>query len=230
MTGISIIVPVGPQPAYLQYLGECLQSIREQMKEEDEIVIVDDMAHLSSKREWFDRWKPMSEQYICNPWLLGPAASWNIGVARAKNEWCLLMGSDDKLLEGCLAACREVVSHKPDPLGFYNFTCISEADGQFDWFNNAAMVSKALWRYTGGFPLAAAVGAPDALLVSIMLRHCPDHLHQLKQGTPLYWVRNHPDQDTPRMAGLYNWEVIQIRDKETHRWKPNPDWTQNEVI
>lgn len=223
MTGISIIVPVGPQKAYLQYLDECLTSIREQMEEEDEIVIIDDMADLDNT-DWFYKWKPTTEQYIKNPWLLGCAAGWNIGVARSKNEWNLLMGSDDKLLPGCLEACRKQISHKPDPLGFYNLTIQLENGETHNVFNNAALVSKALWRYTGGFPLSAAVGAPDALLISIMMVHMPQHLHQLDEGKPLYWVRTHPEQETGRQQGLFSWECVQIRDKETARFTPKPEW------
>lgn len=225
--GISVVVPVGPQPAYKKYLPECLESIRSQMTPKDEIVIVDDMAHLQEDTDWFNRWKPTTEQYICNPWLLGCAASWNIGIARAKNAFCLLMGSDDKLLPGCLDACRKVISHKPDPLGFYNLTIELSSGETTKVFNNAAMVSKFLWKYTGGFPLSAAVGAPDALLISMMLVHMPEHLHQLEDGKQLYWCRQHDNQDTQRMAGFFHSEVISIRDKETGRFKPNPDWTKD---
>lgn len=224
MSGISIIVPVGPNPAYLLYLDECLESIRGQMGPEDEIVIVDDMANLMDNTKWRGHWQPTSEQYIANPWLLGCADSWNIGVARATNEWCILMGSDDTLKPDCLSSCRELLAGEHDPFGYYNFTLEMQNGEKNDSFNNAALVSKALWKATGGFPPSAGVGAPDALLISIMLVHLPHRLHQLRQGHPLYWCRQHPDQDTIRQ-GVFYWEAIAIRNFETARWTP-PEWTR----
>lgn len=227
MTGISIVVPVGPNPAYKEYLSECLDSIRSQMTLEDELVVVDDMAHVNYLI--FPKgtaWIPDNYKYVINHWLLGCAASWNIGVGVASNEFCILMGSDDKLLPGCLEACRKRISHKPDPLGFYNLTIRLSSGETTSVFNNAAMVSKALWRYTGGFPLSASVGAPDALLISMMLVHMKEHLHQLEEGKPLYWCRQHPNQETQRSAAFFHPEVISIRNKETARFMPNPEWAK----
>lgn len=225
---ISVVIPVGPNPAYLQYLPECLESIVDE-NPGGEIVIVDDMANLPynlrkdylTPTNYYGRW-----QQIKNDWLLGCAASWNIGVARASHEWVLLMGSDDYLLPGCIKACLETISDpNHDPLGYYNLTCI-DSDGEVhNLHNNAAIVSKSLWRFTGGFG-PSAFAAPDAWLISILLGNAPQHLHQIKEGTPLYFVRKHPAQDTPRMAGLFWEEVISIRNKETARFSPNPEWTK----
>lgn len=219
-SGISIVVPVGPNPVYLDYLNDCLHSIHEQADPYlDEIVIVDDMANLHGV--------PYGEcTLISNKWLLGCAASWNIGVAVARNEWCLLMGSDDKLLPDCLQVCRAMIERSDcDPNGYYGLTC-QWSDGNItDWLNNAALVSKSLWKLTGGFPLTASVGAPDALLISIMIRNLPQHLHQLNKGEPLYWVRIHDQQDTG-LHGKFWPEIISIRDKETADWK-QPEWTSH---
>lgn len=239
--GISIVVPVGPNPAYLEYLPECLESIADQMHHpSDQIILIDDMAHLKKQpaktrmeynfhgvREWArytSNNTSFNVEYIENPWLLGCAASWNIGVVKAANEWCILMGSDDKLMSGCLDACREVISNQPDPFGYYNLTIQLDNGEKHDVFNNAAMVSKSLWRATGGFPISAAVGAPDALLISMMMVHMPHHLLQLRQGVPLYWVRQHEHQDTRKQGGFFWSEVISIRDKETQRFTM-PEWT-----
>lgn len=220
--GISIVVPVGPNPKYLEYLDECIASIREQMKSEDQIVIIDDMSNLDEKYD-----NDTDQIVYHNAWNLGCSASWNLGVAFSDNESCILMGSDDRLLPGCLDACRETIASPDyDPLGYYNLTCITSDDEMIDLHNNAAMVSRSLWKLVGGFPITGALGAPDALLISIMLVHLPQHLRQIKQGTPFYYVRKHPDQDTLRFAAPFNWEVIQVRNKETERWQ-KPTWTEH---
>lgn len=218
---ISIIVPVGFHPDYKKYLGECLDSIETQMKDGDEILIIDDMAHLAHSEEWRARIEQHS--YWPSPWLIGCADAWNIGVSIAKNNLCLLMGSDDKLLPGCLDALREAYVSTGYLDAYYNLTIIDDKGDVHTVFNNAAAVTKGLWNLTGGFP-PSAFAAPDALLISIMMVHLPHLLLQVKEKTPLYWVRTHEAQDTQRMAGAFNWETIQIRNVETARWK-KPEWT-----
>lgn len=213
---ITVVLPVGPQRAYRNYLGECLQSIREQTVQPQEIIIIDDMADLKKDE--------IGEcSYIRNQWLLGCADSWNIGVANAITNPVFLMGSDDKLLPTCLEECLEEYYRQQKADAWYNVT-IQLQNGDTSWlFNNAAMVTKGLWNMTGGFPPSAFAG-PDALLLSIMMVHMPERMLQVKQGTPLYWCRQHPDQDTLRNAARFNQPTIDIRNIETRDWKP-PFWT-----
>jgi len=223
MANISIIVPVGPNPKYRDYLPECLQSIVEQMEAGDEILIVDDWADLPA--ETFAA-VPVPEgaflNYVRTEWRMGCADAWNMGVGLALNENCILMGSDDKLLLNCLSSCRSAIDAADyDPLGYYNLTCMIATGETVAAFNNAAMVSKKLWYHLGGFPPSAGLGAPDALIVSIMMIHMPEHLRQLREGQLLYWCRVHDAQDTLQQGAFFNWEVINVRDKETARWKPS---------
>jgi hypothetical protein len=222
MSGITAVVPVGPDPRYKDFLEECLHSIVEQMQAGDEILVVDDRANLEPE---FFAPIPLPDgavlNYVKTEWLSGCAAAWNIGVGLARNENCILMGSDDKLMEGCLAVCHQKLSDTDyDALGYYNLTCLTSEGETVAAFNNAAMISKKLWYYLGGFPPTAGVGAPDALVISIMMVHLPQHLIQLGEGRPLYWVRVGEHQDTRKQAAPFNWEVIRIRDIETARWKP----------
>lgn len=228
MSGITVVVPVGPDPVYKLYLMECIQSVVEQMGNDDELLLVDDQANLSA-----EMLAPVPVpaggylNYVKTDWLVGCAAAWNIGVGLARNENCILMGSDDKLLPACLDRCRnQITSPDYDPKGYYNLTCTLSTGEQIALFNNAAMVSKTLWYHLGGFPISASVGGPDALVVSIMMVHMPEHLHQLAEGTPLYWCRVHAGQDTLKQAAAFNWEVIRIRDIETARWQ-HPAWTDS---
>ena len=213
MEDITVVIPVGPQKIYANYLPECIESIKRQSLKPFEIILVDDMHGLSP-----DQYPDCT--LIQNKWLCGCGLSWNFGVAAARTNCVFLMGSDDIMLDGCLEEC---VKAYRDPEGFYNVTCETSAGEKIDLPNNAAMVTKALWKKTGGFPITSTLGAPDALLISIMLKHMSEHIHQVKQGTPLYHVRVHPEQDTGRYAAFFNWEVIQVRNKETERWQP-PQW------
>lgn len=222
MSGITVVIPVGPDPVYKEFLPECLDSIIGQMLEEDEILIVDDRANFSPE---FFAPIPVPEgaylNYVKNDWCLGAAASWNIGIELARNENCIMMGSDDKLLEGCLDACRlKINAADYDPLGYYNLVCLTSEGELVGAFNNAAMVSKHLWHYLGGFPPSAGVGGPDAMIISIMMVHMATHLLQVNPDKILYWVRVGSHQDTLKQGAFFSWEMVQIRDKETSRWKP----------
>lgn len=223
---ISVIVPVGPNPKYREYLPGCLQSIVEQMETGDELLIVDDRADLEAE---FFAPIPIPEgahlYYAKNDWWLGCAASWNIGVGLASNENCILMGSDDKLLPKCLEACREVIQQPNyDPYGYYNLGCwVGEQNELVTAFNNAAMVSKKLWTRIKGFPVESGIGAPDALVISCLMAHASQHLHQIRDGAPLVWVRTGDHQDTRRTGGYFG-EIISIRHRVTESFK----WVENE--
>lgn len=225
--GISIIVPVGPNPKYFEFLPECLDSIIEQMSGEDEVVLVDDMARAMNGIAQYHGIGPYSrfllEKRITiyeNKWRMGCADCWNLGIAIARNNFCLMMGSDDKLMPGCLDAIREVIgSPDVDTHGWYNLACIDSNGEEYNWYNNAACVSKLLWKATGGFPEEAGLGAPDALMVSCLMVHGPQHLHKIKEDTPLYWVRVWGEgQETPR-TGKYWEEIISVRNKVTENFK-----------
>lgn len=225
--GISVVIPVGPQPEYKKYLGECLDSITEQLREDDEIWLIDDMAGLSLDRLLLYSDEPINI-FHC-PWLVGCATGWNFGVSLAKNDLCLLMGSDDRLYPDCLDELRDAYAAHDYLNAWYNLTIeITEGPdvGVHTVFNNAAAATKNLWRWLGGFPPSAGTGAPDALVISILLRHAPEKLIQVKEGVPLYWARYHLAQDTRRQAGAFNQQVIDIRDIETRRFSPNPDWAK----
>lgn len=213
---ISVVLPIGPQHEYLHWLGECLDSIRTQTYFPYEIIVISDGADLSKQ-------DLRGCTVFHNPWPIGCGLSWNFGVALSKTNCVFLMGSDDKLLPECLEACAEAYMLTGDTCGFYNVTCITSQGEVISLFNNAAMVTKELWALTGGFPITSTVGAPDALLISILLKHRPHHLHQVREGIPLYWVRIHDSQDTLRYAAHFSEEVISVRNKETARWRV-PAW------
>lgn len=218
MPNITVVVPVGPQPAYRNYLEECLSSLFKQTRLPTEVLVIDDMADLSQT-------DVPGCKLFKNDWLLGCADSWNRGVALSQTDCVFLMGSDDTLMPECLEACWEAYQAYNGLAAWYNVTCALQDGSVQDLPNNAAMITKNLWRLTGGFP-PSAFAAPDALLISIMLAHMPDRILQVRKGIPLYWCRQHPGQDTLRNAGRFNGPTIDIRGIETATWQP-PDWTMN---
>jgi len=239
MTDISVVVPVGPNPVYLRWLPECIESIIQQTHKPLEIIIVDDQARIDiekfipyplyldiEKGELItkllrnDSGEPNPDIiYYRTAWNVGVADAFNFGVALSSAELVFMLGSDDKMMPTCL---EEVVKEyeKQKVEGWYNVTIVTSSGEVMTLPNNTAAVHRKLCEWTGGFPPSAGVGAPDALLLSILLRHAPHKILQVKEGTPLCWLREHEHQDTRRNAGFFHGEVISIRDKETTRFKP----------
>ena len=187
---ITIAIPVGPHPSNVRWLGECLASIAEQTMTPDEILIIDDGANLDPATYPAVRiWR--------TPWRSGVAHAFNYGVALAKNDLVLMLGSDDRLMPYAIQACQWVWDHYHDPLGYYYFIIEYESGRFQDIPCNGAMVHKALWNHTGGFPVESAMGAPDTWLISLLYASHgrAGNLYQVSPA-PLYWYRDHPDTDT----------------------------------
>lgn len=252
MTDISVVIPVGPDPIYLDYLPECLDSIYAQTYLPLDIVLVDDGANLDeadqegiphyvrlfSGRFVWDRYVNYSGvvryhsgkhydksfpdvTYLKNLWNVGVADSFNFGVALAQANLVFMLGSDDKMMPTCL---EEVVkaydTHQVE--GWYNVTHITEGGAVGAVPNNTAAVTKELWNWLGGFPPSAGVAACDALLLSILMVHAPEKIIQVKEGTPLCWLREGAYQDTRKnMAYFAQSRAVEIiRDLEAKRWTP----------
>lgn len=219
MTEISVAIPVGPNPVYLGWLPECIESAVNQTHKPTEIIIVNDGADVTALEDIITQHSFFPIKCYKTLWNVGVADAFNFGIALADSELVFMLGSDDKMLPTCL---EEVVKEyeKQKIEGWYNVTIITSSGEVMTLPNNTAAVHKNLWKWTGGFPPSAGVGAPDALLLSILLRHAPHKILQVKEGTPLCWLREHEHQDTRRNAGFFHGEVISIRDKETTRFKP----------
>lgn len=187
---ITIAIPVGPHPANVRWLGECLSSIAEQSAPPDEVLLIDDGAHL----------EPIPGVTIWRtPWRSGVAHAFNYGVALAKNDLVLMLGSDDQLMPDAIAACWSTWQQIGDAHGYY-YLPVQYDDGRLQHVPcNAAMVHKELWKLTGGFPIEGSVGACDTLLINKM-QVANGRLGTLypvgNEGHPLYWYRAHAETDT----------------------------------
>lgn len=251
---ISVCIPVGPEPHFKTFLPEALESLLEQTLQPAGIVIIDDMAGLSaedifmlqrpgdvlvmdkdgprvvkeeSRNDYFIR-----EPYVRvwrSPWRLGIPAVANIGIALGPTDWVFQFSCDDKLKPDCLEECWKEWERRKDPLGYY-WVGVEYSTGETQALPcGHAMVTKQLWRHTGGFPVETAVGGCDAALVSILLEHHGQAgtLYAVAGGRPLYWHREHDKQYT-KHQNAHPDSILDVRGTVTKRWKPNTNWGRYE--
>lgn len=220
---ITVAIPVGPYPSNQRWLGECLDSVEAQTERPDEILLIDDMAGLDTRKPLLIDGKFHSGINIWRAqWRLGVGTAFNMGVAVARNDCVFMLGSDDRMLPTCLAECRKAYEREKEADGYY-YVGVRYLDDREDQNVpcNEAMVTKGLWRETGGFWPESSVGACDAALISTMMIHMPDKIIRVGEN-PLVEYRPHADTDT---AGRGAWQgpILAVRDLLTTQWK-KPEW------
>jgi cellulose synthase/poly-beta-1,6-N-acetylglucosamine synthase-like glycosyltransferase len=211
----TVGIPVGPGEVYKRYLSECLESIADQTYPADEILLIDDMAHLP---------EIAGTRIVKNPWLCGPTHSQNFAVALAKNIYVLLIGSDDKLMPWCLEDCRQTILKYPDPLGYY-WCDVEYSTGERQSLPcGGAVVSKSLWKHCGGYPYQSAVGANDSILISIFLHNAnAGHLIHVESKEPPIWARVNPESVTGKTLPGMQSAIFTVRQQLTEHWS-KPTW------
>lgn len=225
MQGVTVVIPVGPEPFHQRWLDECVESVKAQTYPVDEILLIDDMAALGDK-EGCRIWKA--------PWRLGAAGAINCGVSLARNDLVYILCADDWLEPECIAACMEEYERRNDPLGYYHVTILLVCEGDYthhfaplkDLPSGAALITKQLWRHTGGFPPDSST-SPDAMFISILYgKPGSGNLYHVRQGVPLCKVRMHPEQDSAKRGAWSNiiWSTLDLVTKE---WEP-PNWGRYE--
>lgn len=243
MASVTILIPVGPQAVYLDYLPEALESVLKQTVQPAEILLVGDGVNIDvwallervGLRVWGDTFtegihryrlvdSDLNVRFWRTAWNIGFAPAFNCGVGLAENDLIIYLAADDKLyptaVEDCLATW-EANNHKD---AWYSMTYQVEGGPMGDVPNNAAMITRDLWRWMGGYPPAAFAG-PDALALSCLMVHASDRIIKVTQGKPNYWVRQHPEQETKRQFSFYAASGIMevIRNKETERFTPHTE-------
>ena len=229
MTPVSVVIPVGPKQHHRRWLTECLGSVFAQDVRPDEIVIVDDMAGLDlHEMGVYAEGRRLGIRVVqINPaWRLGVAHAFNFGVAEARSPLAFMLGADDILQPWCLRDCLARWDRNNDPLGYYYVDVEYMDTGEVQNLAcNAAMVHKDLWRHTGGFPVESAVGAPDTMLLSILIKYHGEagRMYHVESEKPPYLYRRHAETDTAARAGQFSQEIWTIRDKLTAGWT-RPEW------
>lgn len=226
MVDITVVMPVGPHQHDVDYIQEAVESLNIQTHKPKELLIVDDMAY---PYELSVTNYPVTIHY--NDWRMGVAHSFNIGVARAHTECVLMMGADDWLEPDCLEECERSYKEQKDIFRAmcYYWLGVRYSDGQGDQFLpcHAAMVTKALWRATGGLPVEAASGASDAAFISMLLGNKGvARLVGVNESRPLYNYRVHEHTDTSKKAA---WQgvILETRNLVTREFSV-PEWGRYE--
>lgn len=224
---ISVVIPVGPFKGNREWLNECINSALDQTLPPAQLIIIDDMAGLKKHDV------PIAVSRLWHsPWRLGVASAFNVGVALSETNCVFMLGSDDTLEQTCLANCAFKYEHVQKPDLSYFYVGVRYSDGREDQYTpcNAAMATKTLWNHTGGFPVEAASGAPDAAFISILMGAggAAGELVCVNPHTPLYNYRVHPDTDTSK-KGTWQGVILETRNLVTLEWA-TPEWTPRKVV
>lgn len=232
---IAVVIPVGPFPGNRRWLRECLDSVQAQTHPAAQVLLIDDQAGLPEvgPSGWLDFPEELRGERTYDlwrtPWLSGVAHAFNFGVALARTELVVMLGSDDTLEPWALEDCARAWEATHDPLGYYSLDVRYLDTGEVQTIAcNAAMVSKSLWRHTGGFPVQSALGSPDAALLSIMMGAKPagaaGNIRRVDSpmGAP-YLYRQHAGTDTVRNYSRFEAAILHVRNVLTRDWQP-PVW------
>lgn len=220
---ITVVIPIGPKPHHREFLGEMLESLKLQKTLPNEVIIVDDGSNSTELQaiQFGDLANHTYVRVYQQPWNVGMVACWNCGVGLARNELVLLVGADDRLYGDCIDECYRAWLREQEPLGYY-YLGVKYSDGRDQNVPcNAAMVTKTLWRHTGGFPPQSAVGAPDHIFLSLLLCAAKDGRTTAKIirvcNDMLYWYRVSDTAET----GKNIWPAITaVMDYMHVNWKP----------
>ena len=218
---ITVVIPVGPKPHHREHLGEMLASIADQKTPPDEVIIVNDGGAPITWWETVPKPELTKVWEYRQPWNVGMVACWNCGVGLARNNLVLLVGADDRLYGDCIDECYKAYEREKEPLGYY-YLGVQYSDGrEQNTACNAAMVTQALWKHTGGIPKQAAVGAPDHIFLSMLLCASRDGRTTAKIlrvcDDMLYWYRVGPQTETTNNI----WPAIEaVKDFVHVNWRP----------
>jgi len=250
MNQVTVLIPVGKGP-YKSWLPEAIDSAINQSVPPGEILLVDDAAGITDQdmHNWFGKypeplrfhsgylvfnklvwwWEgaPPEREIWISLWRLphkiGFSQAFNCGMEVAIFDNIMYLAADDILgvdaIKDSLAAWE--TNHEKD--GWYSLTYESPSGGICDIPINAAMITRNLWRWMGGYPPEAFAG-PDALALSRLMVHAPDRIIKVAPGKVNYHIREHPQQETKTVAQPYSEEMTSIRNKATAAFKPNVEF------
>ncbi len=239
---LTVLIPIGPKPIYTELLPRAIESVLNQTRLPDEILIVADGEPINrqlfvdlgfihsaedygNKVSFYSNEKGIKLNIWCSPWNIGFSQAFNCGVGLADNDLILYLAADDMLAPTAVEDCIQTWEENNHKDAWYALTHESLTTGeQGNIPNNAAMITRNLWKWLGGYPPSAFAG-PDAILLSILMVHASDRIIKVAEGKINYYYQEHADQETKRQFSFYVASGIMdvIRNKETERFVPNKE-------
>lgn len=238
---VTVLMPVGPNynPEWLQ---EAVGSVLEQTYSDINLYIVDDGAHIPedtllpdswvgpSGSEYFRYWyqdigmtvyPPRQVKMFKSPVNLGFSAAFNLGMGLLNNYLVMFLASDDKMMPNAVERAVATWEEHDRKDAWYPCKYIDSNGHICAIPNNLALTTKHFFLgMCGGYPPAAFVG-PDAALLSCLMVHAPDRIIPVESEEPLYWIRDHDQQETKIHTWKYVEEMNSIRGKLTAEFKLN---------
>lgn len=219
---LTVAIPVGPRQEHGTWLYDAVQSVRRQTVPCLPLII-DDMHGIS-----LDDPRIGGAPVWYAPWRMGIPCAFNFGVALAPTECVIMLGADDTLepdaAEACLDAYENAVG-APDRT-YFGLPVRYMDTGEEQYLPcNEAMVTKSLWKATGGFPPESAVGACDAAFLS-SIWNSDEFKIQMVGRKPLCNYRRHSSTDTATRPVAWQGPILEVRNLLTPLVKP--EWGRYE--
>lgn len=226
---VTVGIPVGPDAQACRWLREALQSVAAQTVR-PEVLLVDDMHDLGMRGCNLGENPGVNVRMWRAPWRMGVAHAFNLCVALAETPLVLMMGADDMLasdaVERAIATYQQTDPFVRDST-YYALPLRYMDTGEIqNQPCNAAVVPRALWQKTGGFPVESASGAPDAAFLSMIWNSQEFRIQLVDCDHPLYHYRRHDGTDTAK-RGPWQGVILETRNLVTELFE-RPNWGRYE--
>lgn len=216
---MSVVIPVANEPRYLELLPEALKSIHENKWWPDELVLIMDGFNKPLAYDRKNVEVPITEQYLIARG--GVPNAFNTGIEVARNEAVFMMGCDDLLKEECIYRLWSEYERWNKKDAFYWLDVEYENGEKQELPCGHALVTKKFWHWVGGYSIYTAQGACDAALCSVLMKHHPELLIQVKTPTgPQFVCRRSLDSYTGR-SQPWQGVILETRHILTDTWQPN---------
>ena len=195
---IAVLVLVGPWPSNSRWLGDTVQSIADQTRQADEVIIIDDGAQLSVPQmtkygEVLREKNPQSQLIrLATPWVIGPGML-NWAIANSPCNWFFYCDSDDKMMPHCLEYAEARVRTFGIPC-LIRVPIVLSTDVNDPVSGGQCIFHKKIWARVGGY---ADSFPQDSHFFDRCLRRNPSYVGDMTEHkTEMYWHREHPEAMT----------------------------------
>lgn len=207
------------------WLGEAIESVAQQSRLSDCLLIVDDMHGRDLEDIVAEHKGDLLVEIYQPPWRLGVATAFNTGCAVAVRRNCdlmLMLGADDRLERRVVEELDAAYEHEGGRDGYYFCDVIYDDGTKQSLPCNDAVMTTGFMRETGGLPVDASSGAMDTALISALLTHRKGLLIHVHGREARFWSRHHPHQESARLNRYFAAHAI-IRDAFTAHYAA-PAW------